>query len=250
MVGLLAKKALDVKITGCLFTGGQTALEIRSAPDRETFVQLRQCAFSETAGPAISCLSGAGRPREPNRSRLLVYDCEFRESGQTLRSNFDQTQLSDCFIQTKLDAGKLPVVDSMGRSMLAENIYGIPQGVASGLGPGHTPRWFDAYGRLLCRNIRFGREHGGIPLAVLKPGERGEVEAYIEDSETWCGADENGKAMIHCEVLPRRVIVRDCIAGPIPLLTVSTTEKLVPKLRSVVHTTANLFPVRLPEEER
>jgi hypothetical protein len=247
MVGLQAKKALDIRIAGCGFVGGKTALEVSSAPDRETFVQLRQCAFTDASGPAILCLSGNGRAREPNRSRMRVSDCEFRDCAQVLQANFDRTHLAGCFIATKRGATQEPVVDSMGRSMVAEDIYGLPQlGVASETA---DPRWFDAYGRLFCRNVRFGREDGGMCLAFLRPGERGDVEAYIEDSETWCAGNRRRKAMLYCDVLPRLIAVRNCVADPTPLLTVSADDDLAFQLSPVVRTSANLFPVRLPKKE-
>jgi hypothetical protein len=86
-------------------------------------------------------------------------------------------------------------------------------------------------------------------LAFLRAGERGDAEAYIEDSETWCAGNRVRNAMIHCDVLPRRVVLRNCVADPTPLLTVSASEDLAPKLAPVVCTAANLFPVRLSREE-
>ena len=242
-VGFFAKKALALRMSGCVFEGGETALQVTTAPDRHSLVQLSNCSFSDTSGPAVTCLSGAGRVSEPNRSRLRVVSCEFQGCDQALQTNFNQSHMRACALVSKRNASDRPVVDCMGASMVFEGILGIPQ-----LGADREdadPRWLDAYGRLLCRDVRFGPEDGGMCLVRVRQGERGDNEVFIENSSAWCRGNRRRDAMVHCDVVPRAIALRNCVASPEKQVTVSIGPGLEDALSRAVHLSGNVFPARI-----
>lgn len=239
----VAKKALSVRLTGCAFVGGASALTVTTAPDRESLVQLADCSFADTTGPAVSCLGGAGRAEDPNRSRLRLTDCEFHTCVQMLRTNFAQAQLISCAVRTKPGVVDRPVIDSMGASMVIENLLGLPQ--LGTVDAEADPRWIDAYGRLLCRNVRFGREDGGMCLVRVRDGGRAEREVFIENSWAWCTGNPLRNAMVFCDVLPRNVVLRNCVAAPDMQYTVRGSEAIETQLPYAVSTSANVFPLKL-----
>ncbi len=239
----VAKRALSVRVTGCAFTGGASALMVTTAPDRESIVQLADCSFADTTGPAVSCLGGNGRPDDPNRSRLRIAGCEFAACAQMLRTNFAEAQVVSCAVRTKPGVVDRPVIDSQGASMVVENLLGIPQ--LGTVDPDADPRWIDAYGRLLCRNVRFGREEGGMCLVRVRDGGRAEREIFIENSWAWCTGNQLRNAMVFCDALPRSVVLRDCMAAPEMQYTVRGVEKIADQIPYVVSTSANVFPVKL-----
>lgn len=246
MPAFVVKKAIGIRLTGCAFVGGESALVVTTVPDREASVQLGDCAFADTSGPAVSCLGGKGRAREPNRSRLRFTGCEFRDCAQVLRTNFAQAHLASCAVLARSDRAGRPVIDSMGPSMIVENLLGIPR--LGNSGADADPRWFDAYGRLLCRNVRFGKEDGGMCLVRVRQGERGESEVFIENSWAWCVGNQRRNAMVFCDVLPRTVALRNCVAAPELQYTVRGVEDVSPRLPAVVSASANVFPLKFKDQ--
>jgi hypothetical protein len=241
------KNALYVWIMGVAFEGGTTALEVSTAPDREAVVQLRQCVFLNTTEAAVSCLSGRGKAREPNRSQLRVTTCEFRECAQAIQTNFDQSLLDQSLLAGKRGRGQDPAVASLGRSLIADSVWGIPRL------PTDKPtdsRWFDAYGRLHCRNVRFGAEDGGFTAARLRAGERGVPELLLENCDLWCGGNLSRPGMVQLETAPRMVAIRSCLGsvGKESAIVPDKTVKVSPA--GFLHANGNILPTVLVPQER
>jgi hypothetical protein len=189
------------KISGVTLFGGRHQLNIGNPNIDSGQIIIDKCTFQKAHGVAVNIRKGT-----PS-TQLLVKDCIFIHNLQVLVNYCDLAVLKDSWISTTARMKDKAVIENYN-VLNVENILGVPDVDANA-----NQRWFDNYGILRCRNIRFGGEGGGF-TAVFNyakyinryPQAQG-TAVILEDSTFFCARNDRIHSAVYLEEIPNQLIV-------------------------------------------
>ena len=198
--------AWRLTVSGLTFVGGRNQLQLRNPNSSLGFVVIDQCRFYAADGVAIML------DKPIYSTSAIVRDCVFRQPRQCLVSYCDQAKMVDCYIDTCPNMQDMAVIEARGGRMVLENILGNPRV------NGSDQRWIDVkWGRLTCRDFRFGGEGGGFtPVvsfakyfpAALSCGLGPSI--LLENCEVYANGNRKRKCTVYCEEIPSDITIRNC----------------------------------------
>ncbi len=152
------------------FKGFLSAFDLRTNALDNNKITFYNCIFYNCSKPSINVTST--KKGSANKTILQIKNCLL--NGMTMvKTNASYSKLSNIWLQgSKLADDQAYIINNHG-SMFVESVLGVPRGLKGkdmikNTGEilknkyGENMRWFDNYGKLVIKDMRFGGEGGGF----------------------------------------------------------------------------------------
>jgi Concanavalin A-like lectin/glucanases superfamily/Pectate lyase superfamily protein len=157
-------------VTHLGFKGFKSAFDLTTSSSDISKITIHNCKFYNGSESQIKLISG--NLSEENNTILEIKNCLLR--GVTMvETNAAYSKLSNIWLHGSWLADDQAYIVNHGGSMLIESVLGVPRGLKGQnlttsteeivVCPyGDNMRWFDNYGKLVIKDMRFGGEAGGF----------------------------------------------------------------------------------------
>jgi len=206
---LYSEYAHHISFTHLVFRGGRTALNLANPNIDTGFIQITDCKFFDTHGPAVRVREGS------NSTFTLIRRSQFINCAQVLITYTDWTTMKDCWLSGSAEQGNRAMIENRSGKMVLEDIVGVPNVTDT------DQRWIDNYGGLTVKDFRFGGETAGFTPIVnfaKYSTQLGGPRIIVEDSPIFALGNNKRACAVYCEEIPNMIEIRNCTIGGVPAI--------------------------------
>ena len=196
----------SLKLSRMRFACGSQA--VKAELKEQGRVEVENCFFYGQYGFSLDISAPEG-----NQAGLKLRNAMFLYTLAGVRSYAAHNDLLDFWFSTNAMQNKAPVIENHGDMRLG-GMLGVPVPMKDHI-HNHLPvipnwqfandiRWIDNYGKLDCRQLRFGGEYMGIP-SIVNFSENATI--YLEGGFACFGLPGTRTSLIACEAYPRKLVL-------------------------------------------